>query len=94
MSEALEKWREAATKWNKHREAKRLTAWEACGLELWVALSSVEAKLEAMERENKRLMASAEWWKARAVELEQKWQYFAADQMPTDEDIRRAQEVD
>lgn len=46
----LEYWSVAAQKWEARRIAKRITAWEACGLELWTALHEATVKLEAMER--------------------------------------------
>ena len=45
----LDKWRDAAQKWEARRIAKRLTAWEACGLELWTALNGATVKMHAQE---------------------------------------------
>ena len=51
VNKVLEKWRDAAEKWEVRRINKQWTAWEACGLSLWVALNSSAAENRELKQE-------------------------------------------
>ena len=44
--QVLDKWAGPAKYWETRRLAKHMTAWEACGLQLWIALNQALAESE------------------------------------------------